>query len=327
MANKIQIGICGYGNLGKGVESEIAKHSDMELVAVFTRRKPVSSVKIKVDVPIVHIDDVMDWKEKIDVMILCGGSANDLPVQGPVFAKIFNTVDSFDTHAKVMDYLKTMDKSAKSSGNVSLISIGWDPGMFSLMRLYMSAILTNGNTHTFWGKGISQGHSDAIRGIVGVQKAIQYTIPVESAMQRIRNGENPALTTREKHTRLCYVVAEDSDKNRIEREIKEMPDYFSDYDTTVNFISHDEFMAEHTKMPHGGNVIHMGQTGFENNQSMEFVLKLDSNPEFTASVLLIYAKAAYRLSKMGESGAKTIFDVPPILLSENDRDEAIKSLL
>jgi len=333
---RIRVGICGYGNLGRGVESEIAKNADLELAAIFTRRKPAEALVVKSDVPVVHVDSAIDWKDKIDVLILCGGSANDLPVQGVEFAKIFNTVDSFDTHAKIPEYFKVVDASAKSGNNVSIISIGWDPGMFSIMRLYMGAIIPEGQTYTFWGKGVSQGHSDAIRGIEGVENAIQYTIPVEAAMESVRRGENPKLTTREKHTRLCYVVAaEDADKKRIESEIVNMPDYFSDYDTTVCFISHDEMKANHSKLMHGGNVIHKGETGEKdskesfggNNQVIEFSLKLDSNPEFTASVLIAYARAAYKLSERGESGARTIFDIPPILLSSLDAEEVVKNLL
>ncbi|MCL2145236.1 MAG: diaminopimelate dehydrogenase [Endomicrobia bacterium] len=328
MEKKIRIGICGYGNLGRGVEAEIVKNPDLELAAVFTRRQPAESLQIKANAPVVHVDSAAEWKDKIDVMILCGGSANDLPVQGSEFAKIFNTVDSFDTHAKIHDYFKAVDSSARSGSNISIISIGWDPGLFSLMRLYMGSIIRTGKTYTFWGKGVSQGHSDAIRGIEGVVDAIQYTIPVDHAVEKIRNGENPELTAREKHTRLCYVVAtEDADKKRIEKEIKEMPNYFDEYDTSVCFISADELKADHGKLPHGGNVIHMGKTGETNKHIIEFSLKLDSNPEFTASVLLSYARAAYKLSAKGECGARTIFDIPPILLSPLDIEEAIKNLL
>jgi len=328
MIRKIKVGICGYGNLGKGVESEIGKNPDMELVAVFTRRKPTDSLQIKANVPVVHVDDAAMWKDKIDVMILCGGSANDLPVQGPEFAKLFNTVDSFDTHAKIPEHFKRMDGSAKSGNHISVISIGWDPGLFSLMRLYMGSIIPSGKTYTFWGKGVSQGHSEAIRGIEGVTDAIQYTIPVESAMGRVRSGENPELGAREKHTRLCYVVvAEGADKDRIENEIKGMPHYFDEYDTTVHFISADKMKADHNKLPHGGNVIHMGTTGGGNSQVMEFSLKLDSNPEFTSSVLLTYARAAYRLSAKGECGARTIFDITPILLSGLETEDVISRLL
>jgi len=328
MANKIKIGICGYGNLGRGIEGEIAKNPDMELAAVFTRRKPVDSLKIKANVPIVHIDEASEWKDKIDVMILCGGSANDLPEQGPKLAKMFNTVDSFDTHAKIPDYFKKVDAAAKLSGNISIISIGWDPGLFSLMRLYMGSMIPDGKTYTFWGKGVSQGHSGAVRGIEGVLNAVQYSIPSDSAMKRIRDGETPELTAREKHTRLCYVVAaEDADKGRIEREIKEMPYYFDEYDTTVNFISEAEMKAEHGKLPHGGNVIHTGKTGEDSKQVIELSLKLDSNPEFTSSVLIAFARAAHRLAEKGEQGARTIFDIPPSLLSVMSPDEIMKNLL
>ncbi|MCL2387826.1 MAG: diaminopimelate dehydrogenase [Defluviitaleaceae bacterium] len=326
MSNKIKIGICGYGNLGRGVEAGIAHCPDMELVAVFTRR--TSAFQTKSKVPVVHIDNANEWKSKVDVMVLCGGSANDLPVQGPALAKIFNTVDSFDTHAKIPEYFNAMDASAKSSGNISVISIGWDPGLFSLMRLYMGAVIPSGKTFTFWGKGVSQGHSDAIRGIDGVVNAIQYTIPSDSAMSRIRSGENPELTTREKHTRECFVVADnEADKGRIEKEIKEMPHYFDEYDTTVHFISEAELKANHGNLPHGGNVIHIGKTGDDNNQAIEFSLKLDSNPEFTSSVLLSYARAAYRLAEKGEQGARTIFEIAPILLSASSASKLTKDLL
>ena len=328
MGEKIRIGICGYGNLGKGVESEISKNPDMELMAVFTRRRPVESIKIKSDVPVVPVDLAIQWKDKIDVMILCGGSKNDVPIQGPRYAQMFNTIDSFDTHARIPKYLEAMDAAAKAGNNVSIISVGWDPGMFSLMRLYMETIISNGQTYTFWGKGVSQGHSEAIRSIKGVDNAIQYTIPVEEAMEQVRSGANPELTAGEKHTRVCYVVAsEGADRDRIEKEIKEMPNYFADYDTTVYFISQHDFQTKHGKLMHGGNVIHMGKTGEDNKQVMEFSLKLDSNPEFTASVLLAYARAAYRLSEKGESGARTIFDIPPILLSGIGSEELVKKLL
>jgi len=328
MNNRIKIGICGYGNLGRGVESEIAKNPDLELVVVFTRRKPADALCIQANVPVVHVDDAATWKDKIDVVILCGGSANDLPVQGPEFAKIFNTVDSFDTHAKIPDYFQTMDQSAQSGGHISVVSIGWDPGLFSLMRLYMGSILQTGETYTFWGKGVSQGHSDAVRRIDGVENAVQYTIPLDSAMESIRNGKGVALTTREKHTRVCYVVAaEGADQKEIETKIKKMPYYFDEYDTTVYFISADELKANHSELPHGGNVMHMGTTGAGNHHIMEFSLKLESNPEFTASVLLAYARAAYRLSAKGECGARTIFDIPPVLLSGIDAETLKKTLL
>ena len=316
MNRKIRVGICGYGNLGRGVESEIAKNSDMELAAVFTRRKPVDSLTIKSDVPVVNTDDAKAWQDRIDVMVLCGGSATDLPKMGPWFAELFNTVDSFDTHAKIPEYFKSVDNAAKSGGNVSIISVGWDPGLFSLMRLYMSSVIPAGKTYTFWGKGVSQGHSSAVRAVDGVLDAIQYSIPIDSAMSRIRGGEKPDLSPREMHTRLCYVVAaEGADRSRIEREIKEMPHYFDEYDTTVRFISAEEMKTDHGKLPHGGNVIHTGLTGAGNNQVIEFSLKLDSNPEFTASALLAYARAAHKLSEKGECGARTVFDIAPALLS------------
>ncbi|MDR0292944.1 MAG: diaminopimelate dehydrogenase [Oscillospiraceae bacterium] len=328
MSQTIRIGVCGYGNLGRGVEAEIVKNPDMELAAVFTRRKPAGSLKIKADVPVAHTSSAPEWKDKIDVLILCGGSANDLPAQGPEFAGMFNTVDSFDTHAKIPEYLKAVDEAAKAGGRISVISAGWDPGLFSLMRLYMEAVNPDGKTYTFWGRGVSQGHSEAVRGLDGVLDAIQYTIPDESAAGRVRNGETPGLTVREKHTRLCYVAAEEgADKARIEREIKEMPYYFSDYDTTVTFISLEELRRDHGKLTHGGNVIHTAKTGAGNRHLMEFSLKLDSNPEFTASVLLACARAAYRLFEKGERGARTMFDIPPVLLSRAGVSETVQTLL
>ncbi len=324
---KIRIGICGYGNLGKGIESEITKSLDMELVAIFTRRDP-ASLKVVSNTTVDHIDNVKNYQGKIDVMIMCGGSSTDLPVQVPEMAKLFNTVDSFDTHAKIPEYFEKVNASAEEGNNLSLISCGWDPGMFSLMRLYSNSILPDGSTYTFWGKGISQGHSDAIRRIEGVKDARQYTIPVENAMQRVRNGENPNLTTRDKHLRECFVVAEDgADKERIENEIKTMPNYFDEYDTTVHFISQEELDSKHSKMPHGGFVIHSGKTGDNNNHIIEFSLKLDSNPEFTSSVLLAFSRAIYRMNKMGQTGARTVFDVPPILLSPKDAKDLRKNLL
>jgi len=328
MNHKIKIAICGYGNLGRGVESEIVKNADMELVAVFTRRKPTDSFKINADVPVIHTDDAALWKDKVDVMVLCGGSAKDLPEQGPRFAKLFNTVDSFDTHARIPDYLAAMDESAKAGNRVSIVSVGWDPGLFSLMRLYMGAVIPAGKTYTFWGKGVSQGHSDAVRGVEGVLDAIQYTVPSEPALQAIRGGATPELAAREKHTRLCYAVAADgADKARIERQIKEMPYYFDQYDTTVNFISMDELKANHRGLAHGGAVLHTGATGVASRQAMEFSIKLDSNPEFTASVVLAYARAAYRLSQQGVCGAKTVFDIPPVLLFAGGAEEAVGKLL
>jgi diaminopimelate dehydrogenase len=314
----IRIGILGYGNLGRGVECAIKQNDDMELVAVFTRRDP-STVKIQTEgVGVYSIDSVLDFKDKIDVMILCGGSATDLPKQTPEYAKYFNVIDSFDTHAKIPEHFANVDAAAKEGGKVGIISVGWDPGMFSLNRLYANAILVDGKDYTFWGKGVSQGHSDAIRRVEGVKDARQYTVPVDAALNAVRNGENPELTTRQKHTRECYVVAEEgADKARIESEIKNMPNYFSDYDTTVNFISQEELDANHKGIPHGGFVIRCGSTGIngENKHIIEYSLKLDSNPEFTTSVLIAYARAAYRLNKEGVSGAKTVFDIAPAYLS------------
>ena len=324
---KIKIAICGYGNLGKGVEKEITKSEDMELCAIFTRRDPKSLV-INSNTPVVSIDEIDNWKDKIDVVIMCGGSATDLPVQVPNFAKVFNTVDSFDTHAKIPEYFNAVNESALSNNKTSLISGGWDPGMFSIMRVYANSILTDGSTYTFWGKGVSQGHSDAIRRIPGVKNAIQYTIPIEEAIEKVRNGENPNLTTREKHLRECFVVVEDgADKNNIEEQIKTMPNYFSDYETEVNFITEEELKRDHSKMPHGGVVIHSGNTGMGNKQIIEYSLKLDSNPEFTASVLIALARANYRMHQLGQYGAKTVLDIPPAMLSQKTPEELRKELL
>ena len=325
--DKIKIAICGYGNLGKGIESEIPKSKDMELVAIFTRRNPESLVT-KSSVPIININDINNWKDKIDVVIMCEGSATDLPNQVPEIAKSFNTVDSFDTHAKIPEYYNTVNESALVGNKTSIISGGWDPGMFSLMRLYADSILKNGFTYTFWGKGVSQGHSDAIRRISGVKNAIQYTIPIEKAMDRVRNGENPDLQTNEKHLRECFVAAEEgANKEKIEKEIKTMPNYFADYNTIVHFISEEELKQKHSKMSHGGFVIHSGETGEGNKQIIEYSLKLDSNPEFTASVLIALARANYRMNRNGQYGAKTIFDIPPVLLSEKTPEELRKQLL
>ena len=324
---KIRIGICGYGNLGKGIEKEITKSKDMELVGIFTRRDPIS-LKINSSTPIIRINEIENWKDKVDVMIMCGGSATDLPEQVPVVAKEFNTVDSFDTHAKIPEYFKKVNDSAKSNNRTSVISGGWDPGMFSLMRLYSNSILSNGSTYTFWGKGVSQGHSDAIRRIKGVKNAIQYTIPIEDAMNRVRNGENPELSTGEKHLRECFVVAEEeADKQKIENEIKTMPNYFDEYHTDVHFISEEELKKNHSKMSHGGFVIHSGETGEGNKQIIEYSLKLDSNPEFTASVLIALARATYKMNQKGEYGAKTVFDIPPAFLSEKSGEELRKEIL
>ena len=327
--NRIRIGICGYGNIGKGVESEISNAKDMELVGVFTRRDPKAvSQNLKKDIPVISIEKIKEWTEKVDVMIMCGGSATDLPVQVPEFAKYFNTVDSFDTHAKIPEYYSKVDESAKKGHKTSLISGGWDPGMFSLIRTYSDAILPQGKTYTFWGKGVSQGHSDAIRRIPGVKDARQYTIPIEEAMQKVRNGENPELTTRQKHLRECFVVLENgADEKLVEKQIKEMPNYFKDNDTIVHFVTEEELKKNHSKMPHGGFVIHSGKTGDNNKHVIEYSLKLDSNPEFTASVLIALARATYRMNNKGEYGAKTILDIPPALLSEKSGEELRKELL
>ena len=317
---KIRIGIVGYGNIGRGVEQSIKRNDDMELKAVFTRRDP-ASVKIQTEgAEVKHFDDMEAMKDEIDVMILCGGSATDLPVIGPKVAASFNTIDSFDTHAKIPEYFANVDKAGK---NVSIISVGWDPGMFSLNRLYAESILVQGSTYTFWGKGVSQGHSDAIRRIEGVKNGIQYTVPIEAAVDQVRSGSEPELTTRQKHLRECYVVAEEgADKAAIEEAIKTMPNYFDEYDTTVTFITEEELKENHSKMPHGGFVIRTGETGCEGNKHViEYSLKLDSNPEFTGSVLVAYARAAHRLSKKGESGARSVFDIAPAMLSQMTPEE------
>ena len=327
---KIRIGIVGYGNIGRGVEQSIKRNDDMELKAVFTRRDP-ASVKIQTEgAEVKHFDDMEAMKDDIDVMILCGGSATDLPVIGPKVAASFNTIDSFDTHAKIPEYFANVDKAAKEGKNVSIISVGWDPGMFSLNRLYAESILVQGSTYTFWGKGVSQGHSDAIRRVEGVKDGKQYTIPVEAALEAVRNGEDPELTTRQKHTRECFVVAEEgADLAQIENDIKTMPNYFSDYDTTVHFISEEELKRDHSGIPHGGFVIRSGKTGWndENNHVIEYSLKLDSNPEFTSSVLIAYARAAYRLASEGQSGCKTVFDIAPAYLSAKSGEELRKHML
>lgn len=326
---KIRIGIVGYGNIGRGVELAIARNEDMELKAVFTRREP-ASVKIYTEgAAVLHVDDMLAMKDEIDVMVLCGGSATDLPVMGPQIAANFNTIDSFDTHARIPEYFGNVDKAAKEGGKIGIISVGWDPGMFSLNRLYTEAILPQGSTYTFWGKGVSQGHSDAIRRVDGVKNGIQYTVPIDAAVERVRSGSEPELTTREKHLRECYVVPEDgADLQAIENEIKTMPNYFDEYDTTVSFITEEELKAQHSKMPHGGFVIRSGETGEEGNRHViEYSLKLDSNPEFTASVLICYARAAYRLAKAGECGARTVFDIAPGLLSVKTAEELRAELL
>jgi len=326
----IRIGILGYGNLGKGVECAIKHNPDTELVAVFTRRDPSSLRILTEGVPVVNIAGIEEWKDRIDVLVICGGSATDLPVQTPKYAELFNVVDSFDTHAKIPEHFANVDRAAKASGKVGLISVGWDPGMFSLNRMYAGAILTNGADYTFWGKGVSQGHSDAIRRIPGVKNAKQYTIPVDAALASVRNGENPTLTTREKHTRECFVVLEEgADAAKIEAEIKNMPNYFADYDTTVHFITEEELIRDHSGIPHGGFVIRSGRTGWNDEHShiIEYSLKLDSNPEFTASVILAYARAAYRMACEGQSGCKTVLDVPPAYLSPMSGEELRAKLL
>ena len=326
---KIRIGIMGYGNLGKGIECAVRQNDDMELVAVFTRRAP-ETVKVLSDVPVYHADQVIEMKDNIDVLMLCGGSATDLPKQTAEYAKYFNVIDSFDTHAKIPEHFEKVNKAAMEAGKVAMISVGWDPGMFSLNRLYANAILRDGSDYTFWGKGVSQGHSDAIRRIPGVKNAKQYTVPVEAALTAVRNCENPELTTRQKHTRECYVVAEEgADKARIENEIKTMPNYFADYDTTVHFISEQELQRDHAGIPHGGLVVRTGKTGWngENNHVIEYSLKLDSNPEFTACVLTAYARAAYRMNKEGMKGCKTVFDVAPAYLSPLSAEEMRRHLL
>ncbi len=326
----IRIGIMGYGNLGRGVEYAVDACEDMELAAVFTRRNPASLSIRKAGVPVVSVGEMEAWKDKIDVLILCGGSATDLPEQTPKYAKDFNVIDSFDTHARIPEHFAAVDASAKEGGKVAIISVGWDPGLFSLNRAYASAILPNGKDYTFWGRGVSQGHSDAIRRIDGVKNAKQYTVPVEAALEAVRSGKNPSLTTREKHTRECFVVAEEgADKARIEKEIKTMPNYFADYDTTVHFIDEKEFNEKHGGLAHGGFVIRSGATG-ENGAHkhvVEFSLKLDSNPEFTASVLIAYARAAYRIAGEGGKGAKTVLDIPPAYLSPKTGEELRSSLL
>ncbi|MGN1196629.1 MAG: diaminopimelate dehydrogenase [Acetatifactor sp.] len=326
---KIRVAIMGYGNLGRGIQCALRQNDDMELVAVFTRRDP-STVKVLEEVPVYSTDKLMEMKDAIDVLMLCGGSATDLPKQTAEYAKYFNVIDSFDTHARIPEHFAAVDKAASEGGKVAMISVGWDPGMFSLNRLYANAILRDGKDYTFWGKGVSQGHSDAIRRIPGVRNAKQYTVPVESALDAVRRCENPELTTREKHTRECFVVAEEgADKAWIENEIKTMPNYFADYDTTVHFITEEELQRDHAGIPHGGMVIRSGKTGMngENQHVIEYSLKLDSNPEFTACVLTAYARAVYRMYTEGMKGCKTVFDVAPAYLSPMTAEELRKSLL
>lgn len=326
----IRIGILGYGNLGRGVECAVKQNKDMELAAVFTRRDPASLQILSQNVPVYSIQDMLQHKDDIDVLIICGGSATDLPVQTPEYVKYFNVIDSFDTHAKIPEHFEHVDKATKESGRIGIISVGWDPGMFSLSRVYANAILPDGTDYTFWGKGVSQGHSDAIRRIEGVKDARQYTIPVPSSLEAVRSGETPELTTRQKHTRECFAVPEEgADLARIEKEIKEMPNYFADYDTTVHFISQEELDREHSGIPHGGFVIRSGKTGWdtEHRHIIEYSLKLDSNPEFTASVLAAYARAAYRLNQEGISGCKTVFDIAPAYLCPQTNEQLRASML
>ncbi len=326
----IRIGILGYGNLGRGVECAVRQNPDMELAAVFTRRDPADVSILTKEAAVCSVSEVEKWKGKIDVMILCGGSATDLPEQTPKYAGIFNVVDSFDTHARIPEHFANVDRAAKEAGTVGIISVGWDPGMFSLNRMYANAILPEGKDDTFWGKGVSQGHSDAIRRIAGVKNAKQYTIPVEAALESVRAGEQPKLTARQKHTRECFVALEDgADPAKVEEEIKTMPNYFADYDTTVHFISEEELLKNHSGIPHGGFVIHSGRTGWEqeHNHVIEYSLKLDSNPEFTASVITAFARAAYRLSQEGQKGCKTVFDIAPAYLSPRSGEELREHLL
>ncbi len=326
----IRIGILGYGNLGRGVECAVKQNADMELAAVFTRRSPQELSILTKTAAVCSVNEIMEWKDKIDVLILCGGSATDLPEQSPKMASAFHIVDSFDTHAKIPEHFANVDAAAKEGGKTAIISIGWDPGMFSLSRMYANAILPDGKDYTFWGKGVSQGHSDAIRRIKGVKNAKQYTIPVEEALEAVRNGENPELTVRQKHIRECFVVLEDEeDAARVEEEIKTMPNYFADYDTIVHFISEEELLREHSGIPHGGFVLRSGKTGWdnENNHLIEYSLKLDSNPEFTSNVIVAYARAAYRLAAQGATGCKTAFDIPPAYLSAKSGEELRAELL
>ncbi len=326
----MKIGILGYGNLGKGVESAVRQNDDIELSVVFTRRNP-KDIKLKSEnIPVVSVNEIDNWKDKIDVLIICGGSATDLPEQTPKYAKMFNVVDSFDTHAKIPQHFANVDKSAKENGTVALISAGWDPGLFSLNRMYANAMLPEGKDYTFWGRGVSQGHSDAIRRIDGVKDARQYTCPVESVLDKIKRGECPELTTRQKHTRECYVVLEDgADAKRVEQEIVTMPNYFDEYDTTVHFISEEELIKNHSGIPHGGLVIRNGKTGFdkEHTHTIQYNLRLDSNPEFTSSVLVAFARAVNRMSKEGQTGCKTIFDVAPAYLSPKSGEELRRTML
>ena len=328
MSNRIRVAIAGYGNLGRGVESALAQNPDMRLVGVFSRRDPASVTLLDSSVPVYAMDTIEQYQDEVDVMILCGGSKSDLPEQGPYLAQFFNTVDSFDTHAKVPEYYAALDQSARESGRVAMLSVGWDPGLFSLNRLFGEAILPEGETYTFWGKGLSQGHSDAVRRVPGVQSGVQYTLPSEDAIARVRSGERPELTTREKHKRECYVVlAQCAETDVVRESIVSMPDYFADFDTTVNFIDQATFEKEHSSMPHGGFVIRSGNTGVDSKQTIEYSLALGSNPEFTASVLVAYARAVHRLARVNDIGAKTVFDIAPGLLSPKSPAQLRKELL
>ena len=327
MKKKIRVAIAGYGNLGKGVESQLEKNTDMELVCIFSRRK-AEDLDIKSNVPVVSMDEIEQWRDKIDIVFLCGGSAKDLPIQGPKFASLFNTVCSFDTHAKTLEYFDAMKKATEESNTIAMTSIGWDPGLFSHMRLLIKSILPNSKVYTFWGEGISQGHSDAIRKIEGVKDARQYTIPIKEAMERVRSGEMPEFTSREMHKRVCYVVLEEgANKEKIECEIKNMPNYFAEYDTEVYYISQKELLEKHSKLPHGGTVIGIGETSKGVKQVIEFSLNLDSNPEFTSAVLIAYGRAAYRMWQDGERGYKNFSDVPVKYLSTMDYEDIIKNII
>ena len=328
MSNRIRVAIAGYGNLGRGVEAALRQIPDMRLIGVFSRRDPASVTLLDSAVPVYAMADIEQYQDEVDVMILCGGSKSDLPEQGPYLAQFFNTVDSFDTHAKVPEYYAALDQSARDAGRVAMLSVGWDPGLFSLNRLFGEAILPEGETYTFWGKGLSQGHSDAVRRVPGVKSAVQYTLPSEEAITRVRSGEQPELTTREKHKRECYVVLDDgADADVVRDNIVTMPDYFADFDTTVNFIDQTTFAKEHSSMPHGGFVIRSAKTGNDNTQTIEYSLALGSNPEFTASVLVAYARAVHRLARVNDIGAKTVFDIAPGLLSPKSPAQLRKELL
>ncbi len=328
MTERIRIAIAGYGNLGRGTEAAIAQNPDMQLTGIYSRRDPGSVQPLDASVPVRRLDDIAQYKQEIDVLILCGGSKNDLPEQGPALASQFNTVDSYDTHARIPQYFEAVDAAARSGGNVALISVGWDPGLFSLNRLFGEVVLPQGETYTFWGKGLSQGHSDAVRRVPGVRAAVQYTVPSNEAIEQVRAGSRPTLSTRQKHTRECFVVLEEgADANTVREAIVTMPDYFADYDTTVTFISEETLRSEHSAMPHGGFVIRSGESGNGDKQVVEYSLSLESNPAFTSSVLVAYARAVYRLKQAGESGARTVFDVAPGLLSPRSAAELRRDLL